>query len=190
MTIRRSAVAVCAMAILALALGACSTTRTVASFEGAPADGSVDVVDTDDLLAYTVAIDIEAPREDVWAILTAADTYTEWNSTIVSLDGEIVADGELALVSKDAPDRTFDLTVSEFVPNERMVWEDGMPFGFFAGVRTFTLTQSKEGVTKFTMSEAFSGGMLGMIKDALPDFTESFKAFAADLKAKAEDKSE
>ena len=35
---------------------------------------------------------------------------------------------------------------------------------------------------------AFSGGKLGMIKGSLPDFTESFKAFAANLKARAEKK--
>ena len=89
-------------------------------------------------------------------------------------------------MAKVSPDRTFDLKVSELTPASRMVWEDGMPMGMFAGVRTFTLTPQSDGSTAFTMAEVFSGGMLGMIEGSLPDFTSDFEHFAADLKKRAE----
>ena len=55
-----------------------------------------------------------------------------------------------------APDRKFKLEVSEFVPTERMVWEDGNDM--FRGVRPFTLA-SVDGGTDYTMkwTEAYGG---------------------------------
>ena len=44
-------------------------------------------------LEHSVATDINADPATIWALLTDAAGYTAWNSTVVSLDGEI-ADGE------------------------------------------------------------------------------------------------
>ncbi len=136
-----------------------------------------------DALDYSVAIQIAAPPEAVWAILTNSAGYPAWNSTVVKIDGDIVAHGNIKLVAKVAADKAFPLAVSEFDPPKHMVWEDGGKV--FIGVRTFTLTPS-EGGTLFAMSETFSGRMLGMIEPSLPDFTADFNGFAADLKTKAE----
>ena len=103
---------------------------------------------------------------------------------MVRLDGTIALGKEIKLVSKVAPDRTFELQVSEVTPSRRMVWEDGG--SMFLGVRTFTLTPRGDGTTVFAMSETFSGGMLGMIEGKLPDFRKPFEDFAADLKRHAE----
>ena len=82
--------------------------------------------------------------------------------------------------------QSFTLRVSELAPPHKMVWEDGMPFGLFAGVRTYRLQAGDDGTTLFTMSEVFSGGLLGSIEGSLPDMRPSFTTFAADLKKKAE----
>jgi hypothetical protein len=66
-----------------------------------------------------------------------------------------------------------------------MVWSDGMA-PMFKGVRTFTLTPSGDGSTVFSMKEEFSGLMLPMIKNSLPDFAPVFEAYATDLKHAAE----
>ena len=67
-----------------------------------------------------------------------------------------------------------------------MVWEDGVPFGLFRGVRTFRATLTATGSTVFAMSEIFSGAMLGMIAKSLPDQRATFEKFAADLKKEVE----
>lgn len=138
-------------------------------------------------LEYTVSIDINASASAIWSHLTNASGYTTWNSTIKEFSGNIEEGGKVSLVSTDAPDRTFKLKVKDFQANEGMVWRDGFA-PMFQGVRTFTLEPLADGKIRFTMSERFSGLMLPMIAGSLPDFTESFAAFASDLKKVSEKK--
>ena len=152
-----------------------------------PLDGQVQLVnavDSHKYLHYAVGRSIEAPPELVWALLTDAKGYTGWNSTVVSLDGDISAGSTIHLVVKAAPDRTFDLNVSTFEAPSLMVWSDGGKT--FRGVRTFTLSPNSGGGTDWTMKEAFDGTMIGMIAPKLPDFTEDFETFARDLEVEAE----
>jgi hypothetical protein len=90
-------------------------------------------------------------------------------------------------VSTVNPDRTFALKVAELVPSKRMVWSSGMPLGLFRGVRTYSLSRAAGGPgTDFTMAEAYSGPMAGLIVRSIPDLGPSFEAFADALKAAAE----
>ncbi len=131
-----------------------------------------------------VGVNIAAPPEAVWAVLTEASAYPEWNSTIVSLDGTIAKGEQIELKVKLDPKRTFKLEVSTFDAPQRMVWEDGN--AMFRGVRTFTLTAREDGTTDVTMAEVMTGAMMGMIAKKLPDFRPDFDTFMADLKAEAE----
>lgn len=179
--------AIAAVAVVLCASG-CATFRQVRDPAKLPPDGSTRQSRIEGALDYSVAIRIEAPASVVWSVLTDAPSYTSWNSTIVKLEGAIAKDGELKLVSKDAPTKTFDLKVTTFDAPTKMIWEDGGMM--FLGVRTFTLIPSDDGKsTTFAMQETFSGGFLFMIEGALPDFTMSFNAFARDLKKAAEAKS-
>lgn len=135
-------------------------------------------------LEYTVAIDIRATPQRIWALLTNAADFPRWNSTVERIDGEIRQGQRLALRVPAAPGRVFKPAVRELVPNERMVWADGMP-PMFTGVRTFTLTP-KGSVTEFRMTEVFRGLMLPMIAGSLPDFTPVFERYAQDLQREAE----
>jgi len=157
-----------------------------AAADPVPADGSartVRSIEEHRFLQYGVATHIDAPPDQVWAVLVDATRYPEWNSTIVSLDGDIAADGRIRLVSTLDPKRTFKLQISTFEPPSSLVWEDGN--AMFRGVRTFTLTPEDSG-TRFEMKEAMTGTMLKMIAPKLPDFAPSFEAFARDLKAEVE----
>lgn len=146
-------------------------------------NGVAEKTRTPDALDYSIGIEIAAPPEIVWALLTDAKAYPQWNSTVVKIDGTIAKAETIQLVAKVAPDRTFPLKVTHFEKPAGMVWEDGGKA--FAGVRTFTLTPSAGGTT-FTMSETLSGRMLPMIEGSLPDFTPEFNGFAHDLKVAAE----
>lgn len=148
-----------------------------------PADGLAQKTRAEKALDYSIAVRVDAPANVVWEVLTDGPAFPSWNSTIVSLTGAIVRDGELELVSKVAPDRTFKLDVTTFDPPRHMVWEDGN--AMFMGVRHFTVLETAEG-TVVAMSETYSGGMLRMIEKSLPDFTNNFQTFARDLKVEAE----
>lgn len=144
----------------------------------------LDAVETDKYMHYAIGRTIHAPPDVVWAVLTDGPAFTAWNSTVVSLDGAIALGETIDLVSKVDEKRTFHLTVSEFTPSSRMVWEDGN--NVFKGVRTFTLAPTDDGGTAFTMKEAFTGSLIKAIAKKLPDFGPSFDAFAADLAREAE----
>ena len=132
-----------------------------------------------------VGINIQVPPNRIWALLTTAADFPRWNSTVQSIVGNIAPGEKIKLRATIAPERVFNLTVSEFVPEKMMVWRDGMA-PMFKGVRTYTLTPKADGSTDFTMVEVFSGLMLPMIAGSLPDFGPTFEQYASDLKREAE----
>jgi hypothetical protein len=135
-------------------------------------------------LEYAITIAIQAPPERLWTLLTTAADFPRWNSTVKSITGRIAAGEKIALQAAIAPERTFNLTISEFVPQQRMVWRDGTA-PMFTGVRTFSLSPLG-GLTEFHMAEVYSGMMLPMIAGSLPDFRPAFEQYAQDLKREAE----
>ena len=132
----------------------------------------------------SVAINIKASADKIMALLTNASGFTKWNSTVISVYGQIKEGEKIKLVSKLDPKRTFNLKVSEITPTT-MVWQDGFA-PMFSGVRTFTLTTKSDGTTDFSMVEVLKGIMLPMIKGSLPDFKPNFDQYALDLKTAAE----
>jgi uncharacterized protein YndB with AHSA1/START domain len=133
---------------------------------------------------FHVARTIDAPPERIWELLTDAPSYTDWNPTIVRLDGTIDLGSRIELVSVVNPKRAFKLEVTELEPPRRMVWSQGMPLGLFTGRRTFALDPGNAG-TAFSMTEEFTGPLAGMIARSVPDLTPSFEQFADALEAAA-----
>jgi hypothetical protein len=136
---------------------------------------------------YSVTRTMDATPETVWALLTDATSYADWNPAVVSIKGPITKGATIELVSVVSPKRTFKLTVSEMDEPNTMVWSDGMPLGLFKGVRTYRLVP-EGGATLFSMTEEFSGLLAGPISKSIPDMTDSFDDFADGLKAAAENK--
>ena len=105
----------------------------------------------------------------------------------IRIEGRAALGEKFKAYSNLSPDRAFPVTVTEFVPNQKMTWADGMPFGLFKGVRTFTLSAQGEGTTEFTLQEAFTGPLIVLIGRTIPEMTEAFKSFASGLKRWAEE---
>jgi uncharacterized protein YndB with AHSA1/START domain len=129
----------------------------------------------------SVAIDINASPEAIWELLTDAAGYPDWNSTILSLEGDIAPGNTIKLKSTLDPKRIFKLKIKEFQPHQRLVWGDAM------GKRIFTLTDQGEGTTRFSMSEKIGGPLFPLFAGMIPSFDEAFEAFAGDLKRAAEE---
>ena len=132
-----------------------------------------------------IRVTIRATPERIWALLTDAEGFPSWNTTVTSIEGEIAEGGDLKIKVPAAGDRVFTPKVSKVVPARSMTWSDGMA-PFFKGVRTFDLTPQADGTTEFAMREEFTGLMLPMIKGSLPDFAPVFETYAQDLKRTAE----
>lgn len=126
-----------------------------------------------------ISAHIKADAAIVWSLLTNADDMARWNSTIVSLTGDIKPNGQVELKSTLDESRTFKLSIKEFELEKRLVWGDRQ------GNRTYTLTPSKGGVN-FSMHEKIGGLMFPLYGRFIPSFDESFEQFTADLKREAE----
>ena len=145
-----------------LANGKASTTKTTFSRETA------------------VSINIQADSAIVWSLLTNAADLPRWNSTVVSLEGDIRAGETIKLKSTLDENRIFKLKVKEFEPEQRLVWGDSQ------GSRVYTISKSGATAITFTMTEKIGGLFFPLFARFIPPFDESFEQFAADLKKEAE----
>lgn len=127
-----------------------------------------------------VSIDIHADAAIVWTLLTNAADFPRWNTTILSIEGDIKPGGVIKLKSTLDPKRVFKLKIKEFVPDTRLAWGDGK------GTRTYTISKTENGMVTFSMAEKIGGLMFPMYAKYIPPFDQSFEQFAADLKNEAE----
>jgi hypothetical protein len=136
--------------------------------------------------SFSASTIINASPETIWKILIDASDWPKWNSTVTKVEGKIALGEKITVYAKVNPNRAFALTVSEYIPNERMVWTGGMPLGLFKGERTYTLSPKSDGSVEFAMQEVFSGLLSPLITGSIPDLKPSFDEFAAALKQYAE----
>jgi len=129
--------------------------------------------------ATKVSIKINATSEKVWSLLTNASDMPNWNSTVLSVEGDIKVGEKIKLKSYLDPDRTFKIKIKEMRSPSRMVWGDAM------GNRVFNIKES-EGSVIFTMDEKIGGLMFPLFANKIPPFDESFERYVSDLKKAAE----
>lgn len=128
----------------------------------------------------SVETTINADASIIWKLLTDAPNFPKWNSTVVSIEGDIKEGEKIKLKSTLDTSRTFKLKVKEMVPNQMMVWGDAL------GKRSYTLESLSNGGVKFSMSEKIGGFMFPLFASKIPPFDDAFTQFAADLKKEAE----
>lgn len=137
---------------------------------------------------FKACIEINAPPEVVWAVLTDASHYADWEPLTVKLEGRIALGEKLTSYSKPAPTRPFYFIVSAFDPPKRMVWSSGMPLGLIKGELIFLLVP-QETRTLFTLQEEFSGLLLSLVERMFPDMNRVFADFCMGLKLYVEQRS-
>jgi hypothetical protein len=135
---------------------------------------------------YSATTTIKASTDIIWAILTDAPNYPEWDPGVERIEGAIEPGNKITIYTKLSPGKAFPVTVSDFASRQSMTWSSGMPLGLLKGERTFTLAQQADGSVKFTVREVFSGLLLPLMGRSLPDLTSTFEQFVAGLKRRAE----
>ncbi len=128
----------------------------------------------------SVSVDIQADSKTIWSLLTNAENYPKWNSTVISIDGKIALGEKIQLKSYLDPKRVFKLSVKEVEPERRLVWGDAM------GKREYKLMPVSGGQTSFSMTEKIGGPLFPLFAKMIPPFDDSFDKFVNDLKAEAE----
>ncbi|MDH5327789.1 MAG: SRPBCC domain-containing protein [Gammaproteobacteria bacterium] len=136
--------------------------------------------------SFSTTIKITAPTEKVWGILTNITEWSHWNTTIENIEGSVSNGSKVTVRAKAIPERAFSLTVSDFIPNESMVWSGGIPLGLFTGKRTYTIARDDNNATIFSMTETFTGLLAPLITRSIPDLQPTFDEFSNCLKQRAE----
>ena len=135
-------------------------------------------------------IDIDAPADVIWDVLTDLDEYSSWNPFVVEASGT-VAVGERLRTRIQPPGgtaMTFRPRVTEVEPTRVFEWLGrlGLP-RLFDGRHHFELVALDGGRTRLVQTEHFRGVLVRLMKRSLDTTTlDGFEAMNQALKARAE----
>lgn len=135
------------------------------------------------------SIDVDAPADIVWDVLTDFDAYPEWNG-YTRIEGEAVEGTRLRV--SPGPDAgrspTFRPEVRRVDPDRELRWLGHLfVSGLFDGEHRFELESLDDGRTRLVQSEQFSGLLVRPILRFVGADTEAnFEAVNRALKTRAE----
>ena len=134
-------------------------------------------------------IEIEAPPERVWAVVTDFAAYPEWNPFIRSISGDVQEGArlEVRIEPPGARAMTFKPTVRTVAVNRELRWLGRLLVpGVFDGEHSLRIEPLEVGRSRFVQSERFSGLLVGLVKGTLTKTEAGFERMNAALKARAE----
>lgn len=139
------------------------------------------------------SIDINAPLERVWRILSNTQDYPQWNPFIREVTGKLAV-GQQLVVNIHPPgshSMRFKPRVLVLEPQQELRWLGKLLFsGIFDGEHYFKLQALNAQQTRFLHGESFKGLLIPLLKKSLEKDTKAgFAAMNAALKARAEDAS-
>jgi hypothetical protein len=138
-------------------------------------------------------IEIDAPPEGVWPVVTEFAAYPEWNPFIRRIGGELREGArlEVRIEPPGARTTTFKPTVRSVEANRELRWLGRLLFpGIFDGEHSLRIEPLDGGRSRFVQSERFSGVLVGLVKGTLQKTEVGFEQMNAALKARIEQSSE
>ena len=136
-------------------------------------------------------IEIDAPAQTVWTVLTDLDHYSDWNPFIVEASGEVEVDQRL--INRLQPPGGRAMTIKPAVTvvetAKTFEWLGHLGFsGIFDGRHRFDLEATPSGGTRLVQSEQFNGVLVRFMRKMLDKQTrDGFVAMNSALKARAEE---
>ena len=135
-------------------------------------------------------IEIDAPAERVWELLTDFGSYPQWNPFIRNISG-LPASGERLEVRLEPPGgraMTFKPKVLKAEPNRELRWLGHLLVpGLFDGEHSFIIQPLEENRVRFVQREAFKGLLVPLFARNLETNTQrGFEQMNRVLKERAE----
>jgi hypothetical protein len=140
---------------------------------------------------YTVtrSIEIAAPPERVWAVLTDLRAYARWNPEITVATGAVAAGGTL-VIRMHGRNGTWTLhrVIRTADPGRELRWSGRYRdvSGLGEDEHRFTIEAAGPGRVRFTQAETFRGILMPFIHGTLDGSCSEFDAMNAALKKRAE----
>lgn len=131
---------------------------------------------------------INASKEKVWDVLTDFENYPNWNTFIISIEGDLKEGTRLKnKLMLNGKENNFTPKILKVVPNEHFEWLGKAPLGIFNGQHYFKLESISSTQTKLIHGEKFSGWLRGVIMKKIGNATcDSFIQMNKNLKKVAE----
>lgn len=135
-------------------------------------------------------IEIDAPVNKVWGILTDFDSYPEWNPFIRKIKG-IVEEGQKInafFQLQDSKGTSFSPAILNVEPNRELRWLGRFILPkLFDGEHIFELKELENNKTLFIQREKFRGILVPMILKSIGEKTQKgFEEMNKALKERAE----
>lgn len=136
------------------------------------------------------AIEINAPADKVWKVLTDLSQFQQWNPFIRQI-GEEVREGARLKVFIQPPGKkgmTFKPKVTRVISGREFRWLGHLLVpGLFDGEHIFEISPISENCVRFVQRERFSGILLRLLWHSLDTSTrQGFNEMNAAIKEKAE----
>ena len=132
-------------------------------------------------------IEINAPPERVWQILTDTEKFLEWNPFIHRLKGNLIVGETIEVFLGESPNKgmTFRPKVLEVTPNRTFRWLGKLFFGgIFDGEHIFEIELLDDKRVRFVQREKFGGIAVRFFN--FDSTRRGFEAMNRALKARAE----
>jgi hypothetical protein len=134
-------------------------------------------------------VQIAAPPEVVWQVLTDRAAYHEWNPFITSFEGPLEEGARVSIVVSppDSSDFRFRPRLLRVEPAREIRWKGNMLADvFFSGEHYITLLDLGDGTTRVTHGEDFGGIFLRLLRRQMGATARGFVFMNQALKRRAE----
>lgn len=134
-------------------------------------------------------IEVDAPPERVWAVVTDFAAYPEWNPFIRRISGELREGARLEVRIEPLGGRatTFRPTVRAVEANRELRWLGRLLVpGIFDGEHSLRIEALEGGRSRFVQYERFTGVLVGLVKGTLAKTEAGFEQMNAALKGRIE----
>ncbi len=139
--------------------------------------------------SIVTVVDINAPGDRVWQVLTDLDGYRSWNPFLTSASGT-VAPGSTITIAAKVGNRTitFHPRISAVEPRKKLAWVGRLLSSeFFEGEHEFEVIELDQSHTRVIQSEHFKGMLVAALWGRFsPALLQGFRAMNDALKRRCE----
>jgi len=110
-------------------------------------------------------IEIDAPADKVWRIISDFESFPSWNPFVVKVLGKAEEGATLNIEVQLPESRKLKFTplVLKAEPNRELRWVGSMPLGMFRGEHFYVIEPISENKIRFVHGEHFSGWLVALI---------------------------